>query len=256
MGDHYYCTVATSDEVAPIYRVDVNTGIAEHFYTSTLEAHPSFNAQRRAVARPFMYNNKEYLILDEVRFVDPSTSLVEHFFSLMDAETKELLLTHQPIDSPVSKVELVNGELYMFTGNGYKILNLETLTITREVKLINRGDYVYHNFYNDKLIIGLCGRAIHPEPGIDNAHYVVDLKTHSKLFQFEGSVYPTTTLENYIYLGSSSKFRAYSIKTGKCALNFSFPHDGMPGVATYKNAGGKKFVIAEDIGFTYCFEAI
>lgn len=254
MGDHYYCTVATSDEVAPIYRVDAISGVAEHYYTSTLETHPDCYAQRYATARPFMQNGKEYLVLDEMRWVDPSTSHKEYFFSLMEAETKELLIKLRPIDSPVSKVELVNGELYMFTGNGYKILNLATHSITREVKLINRGGYSYHAFYKDKLIVGLWGGAIHPEPTIFNYHFVLNLKTHEKLFQIEANPYPSSILRDIIYIAGSGM--AYRLNDGKCAMNLNLSNEPSLSNATYTNGQGKSFFIIGDDKYTYCFEAI
>lgn len=256
MGDHYYCTVYTSDDVCPIYRVDVNTGIAEHFYTSTLAAHPNFNAQRSAMAHPFIHNGKEYLILDELRLVDPSTSLVENFFSLMDTETKELLITHQPIDSPVSKVELVDGDLYLFTGNGYNVLSIDSLTIKRQIRFYKRGNYVYHQFFGNKLFLGILPYGIAPEIVDDSYHFVIDKYTDDVLVSIPDYVYQASIIEDYIYISGVSKFKAFNINTGKCVLNFPLPHKSMPGVATYRNANGKKFVITEDIGFTYCFEAI
>jgi len=250
-NDHYYCTVYTSDDVCPIYNVNVNTGETAYFYTSTLEAHPNYNAQRSAIARPFIYNNKEYLILDEVRLVDPATSLIEYFFSLMDAETKEILVKHKPTESPVSKVEMVNGELYLFTGNGYKIFSIETLSVIRDVRLFSSSTttsaYQYHKFYNDKLIVGLSA-------GI----YIVNKSTHAKLFQIDNvNVYPSAILDDVLYiLTGGQDFLAYNLTTGKRVLDFDLDHEVMFCTATYKNAEGKKFVIVSDIGFTYCYEAI
>ncbi len=190
-----------------------------------------------------------------MRLVGEPTFTPEHFFSLMDAETKELLIKQQPIDSPVSKVELVNGELYMFTGNGYKILDIETLAIKREVKLINRGNYVYHFFKNDKLIIGLWGTAISPEPGIDPAHYIVDLKTHSKLFQFYGSVYPSSEINGKLYL-ADNRLKSFDLNSGMCKLEIQLEYDATMCTSTFNHPNGKKYVVVSDIGFTYCFEAI
>jgi hypothetical protein len=253
MGDHYYCTVYTSDDVCPIYKVNVNSGGADYFYTSTLEAHSNYNAQRSATARPFIHNNKEYLILDELRLVDPSTGLIEYFFSLMDAETKELLVEHKPIESPVSKVEMVNGELYLFTGVGYKIFSMETLSVIRDVRLFNinsstnTSSYSFHRFYNDKLVIGLSA-------GI----YIVNKSTHAKLFQIDNAyVSPSAILDDVLYvLPGGQHFWAYNLNTGKQVLDFELDHNVSFCTATYKNSQGKKFVIVSDIGFTYCYEAI
>jgi outer membrane protein assembly factor BamB len=252
MGDHYYCTVSTDEKVNPIYKVNVCTGEAEHFYSTTLEPHPvSPWGKPGAVARPFLYNNKEYLILAEVRLIGEPTFVPEHFFSLMDAETKELLVEHKPIESPVSKVEMVNGELYLFTGNGYKIFSIETLSVTRDVKLFNSNvetsSYQYHRFYMDKLIVGLSA-----------GHMVVNKNTHTKLFQIDNAnVYPSAILDDVIYvLPGGQHFWAYNLNTGIQVLNFELEYKVTACTATYKNAEGKKFVIVSDIGFTYCYEAI
>lgn len=248
-GDYYYCLGNTNDEVPPIYKVNVFTGVAEYFYSTTLEANPNYFSKRFGVARPFVHNNKEYIVLSENR-LSGQTSM-EFFFSLMDAETKELLVEHKPIESPVSKVEMFNGELYLFTAIGYKIFSMETLSVIRDVRLFNSSsttsEYQYHKFYNDKLIVGLSA-----------GHYVVNKSTHSKMFQIDNAyVSPSAILDDVIYvLPGGQHFWAFNLNTGRQVLDFDLDHEVMFCTATYKNSQGKKFVIVSDIGFTYCYEAI
>ncbi|MDD2197757.1 MAG: hypothetical protein PHW91_11295 [Bacteroidales bacterium] len=250
-GNHYYCTVQSSGDVHPMYRVDIETGQAEFFYETDLPPHPDYNTQRSSIALPFAYNGKEMLIIDQIQMTSPNSS--NHYFCLMDATTGERLLKHNPIERPVRKVEVRDGVIYVFSGEGYKIFSMETLTFERDVRLIGRGQYMYHTFYKDKLVVGLT-----PTNGVDeNGHYVVDLKTHNLLHTFEGWVLPSTILDDVLYFVSAGqKFQAYNLSTGQRVLNFDLRYNTKFGVATYKNAEGKKFVVVGDIGFTYCYEAI
>lgn len=251
-GDHYYCTVLSSGDVHPIYRVDIETGQAELFYATDLPPHPEYNAQRGSGALPFEYEGSEMLFIAQVQMTSPSSS--NNYYCLIDAETEERLLKHIPIDSFINKVEVRDGVIYLFTGKGYKIFDMETLTIEREVKLVDSGEYVYHRFYKDKLIVGITSSNT-----IDkNGHYVMDLNTHTLLYIFDAWIYPSAILDDIIYFPStgSTKFNAYNLTSGKKVLYFDLSYETQFGVATYQNNEGKKFVIVGDIGFTYCYEAI
>ncbi|MDY0348017.1 MAG: hypothetical protein RBR13_04225, partial [Tenuifilaceae bacterium] len=136
---------------------------------------------------------------------------------------------------------------------GYKIFSMETLTFERDVRLIDWGDYVYHTFYKDKLIVGLS-----PNNTLNvNGHYVVDLKTHNLLYTFESWVYPSAILDDVLYYVTTGRpIQAYNLNTGQRVLYFDLKYRAQFGVATYKNAEGKKFVVVGDDGFTYCYEGI
>ncbi|MDY0202304.1 MAG: PQQ-binding-like beta-propeller repeat protein [Bacteroidales bacterium] len=250
-GNHYYCTVLSSGNVHPIYRVDIETGQAEFFYETDLPPHPDYNAQRNNGALPFMYNGEEMLIIDQIQMTTPNSS--NHYFCLMNGATGERILKHNPIGCSITKVEVKDGVIYLFTGEGYKIFNMETLAIEREVKLIDQGQYMYHTFYKDKLIVGLTATN-----GVDkNGHYIVDLNTHSLLYIFEDWVFPSAILDDVLYFVSTGKtLHAYNLSTGNRLINSDLRYNSQFGVATYKNAEGKKFVVTGDLGYTYCFEAI
>ncbi|MDY0202306.1 MAG: hypothetical protein RBR40_15100 [Tenuifilaceae bacterium] len=250
-GNHYYCLVNTSDDVCPIYRVDISSGAAEYFYSTPLPAHPNIDWQRLGYARPFHCYGKEYIFIAETR--RSKSDSVEYFASLLDTETMELLVKHIPLDNHLNKVEVFNNQVYLFTGGGYKIFSMETLTFERDVRLIDWGDYIYHTFYKDKLIVGLS-----PNNTLNvNGHYVVDLKTHKLLHIFEGWILPPAILDDVLYFVSAGQiFQAYNLNTGQRVLNFDLRYSTQFGVATYKNAKGKKFVVVGDAGFTYCYEAI
>jgi outer membrane protein assembly factor BamB len=250
-NDYYYCLVHTSDEVFPIYKVSIENGDTEYFFATTLPVHPNFDWHRRGRPHPLNYNQKDYMFIDEHRLSRPDS--IECFMSLLDTKTMELLVENIPLDSWLSKVEVNNGRVFLFTGTGYKIFDMETLSFEREVKLIDWGDYIYHTFYNDKLIMGLS-----PNNTLNvDGHYVVDLNTHSLLYVFEDWVYPSAILDNVLYIVSTGKnLQAYNLNTGKRVLNFDLRYDTQFGVATYKNDEGKKFVVVGDLGYTYCFEGL
>lgn len=90
-----------------------------------------------------------------------------------------------------------------------------------------------------------------------SGHYVVDFATHSLLHTFKDWVSPSAILDDVLYYVSTGKnFKAYSLNTGKPLVNFDLRYRTQFGVATYKNAAGKKFVVTGDDGYTYCFEGV
>ena len=261
-SDHYYCTVRSSGDVHPIYKVDVTTGHAEFFYETDLPPHPDFNAQRSNWACPFEYNSKEYLFVGESRRTGDTNMayFFEYFFSVMDANSKERIVKHVPIESPIEKVIVYDGLIYVFTGNGYKIFNMETLSFEKEVKLLARGEYKYHIFYNDKLILGLDYYGIGgiDDNGQSHTHFIIDVDTHTKQFGFDGfNVFPASVMDDILYFVSSDEYYAYDINTGTCVLQFE-PSGWETSfcTATYKNSKGEKFVILGDTRHTYCYEGI
>lgn len=121
---------------ALFYRVSLDNGSAQFFYASPLPAHPNFDWQRDGVPHPYIYNGKEYLFIAESRLSGPDS--IENFASLLEVETMQLLVEYIPLDAWLSKVEVVNGQAFCFTGTGYKIFSMETLSFEREVRLIDR----------------------------------------------------------------------------------------------------------------------
>jgi len=109
-GDHYYCTVRSSGDVHSIYKVNIETGQSEYFYETDLPPHPDYNAQRSNWALPFEYNAKEYLFIGIMQMARPDSA--NFYYSLMDANTKERLLKHIPIESVIEKVDVKDGDFY------------------------------------------------------------------------------------------------------------------------------------------------
>lgn len=250
-GEYYYFSSELSDDVFPIYRGNIETGDTEFFYATPLPPNPNFDSYRTGNPRPFTYNNKDYLFIDEHRLAAPG--VVEFFISLMDLETLELLILSAPLDDWLSKVDVHNGEVYLFTGSGYKIFDMETLSVQKEVRLLSSGEYVYHTFYNDKLIVGLTGS----DSQSTNGHFVINLPGHEQQFVIEDWVYPSSILNDMLYYVSTGRyFRAYNLNTGDKLLDINLRHKTEFGVATHQNGQGDKFVVVGDRGYTYCFEGI
>ena len=183
-----------------------------------------------------------------------------YYYSLMDAETKERLLKHVPIETIPEKVVVHDGDIYVFTGNGYKIFEMETLSFEKEVKLLDRGNYVYHIFHQDKLILGLDYYGIGgvDDNGQSHTHFILDANNHKKLYGIDGfNIDPSSIMDDILYFTSSDEFYAYNINTGKCVLKFK-PSGWETSfcTATYKNSRGEKFVIIDDTRNTYCYEGI
>ena len=254
---HYYCTVRSSGDVHPIYKVDIATGQAAFYYETDLPPDPDYNAQRSNWACPFEYNGKEYLFIGIMQMTSPNSA--NYYYSLMDANTQERLLKHVSIESVVEKVDVYDEDIYVFTGNGYKVFNMETLTFEKEVQLLQSGEYVYHQFYKDKLILGLyyLGKDWHEDNGEEHTHFIIDTKTHTKELEIYAYVKPSGILDDIMYLVSSGKhFYAYNIITGNCLMDIKLDYDATDGGITYKNDEGEKFVIVGDMRYTYCYEGL
>ena len=257
-GDHYYCTVRSTGDVHPIYKVDIATGQAAFYYETDLPPDPDYNAQRSNWACPFEYNGKEYLFIGIMQMTSPNSA--NYYYSLMDANTQERLLKHVPIESVVEKVDVYDEDIYVFTGNGYKVFNMETLTFEKEIKLLDRGEYVYHIFYKDKLLLGLdyYGLDGYDDNGQSHTHFIIDVNTHTKQYGIDNiNVNPASVMDDVLYFVSGDTYYAYNINTGKCVLKFD-PSGWETSfcTATYKNTKGEKFVVLGDTKHTYCYEGI
>lgn len=257
-GDHYYCTVRSSGDVHQIYKVSIATGQAEYYYETDLPPDPDYNAQRSNGAYPFEYNGKECLFIGIMQMASPNSA--NYYYSLIDANTQERLLKHVPIESGLEKVDVHAEDIYVFTGNGYKIFNFETLSFEKEIKLLDRGEYVYHIFYKDKLILGLdyYGLDGYDDNGQSHTHFIIDVNTHTKQYGIDDiNVDPASVMDDILYFLSGDTYYAYNINTGKCVLKFD-PSGWETSfcTATYKNAKGEKFVIVDDTRHTYCYEGI
>ena len=257
-GDHYYCTVRSSGDVHQIYKVSIATGHAEYYYETDLPPAPDYNAQRANSAFPFEYNGMEYLFIGIMQMTSPNSA--NYYYSLMDANTQERLLKHVPIESVVEKVDVYDEDIYVFTGNGYKVFNMETLTFEKEIKLLDRGEYVYHIFYKDKLLLGLdyYGLDGYDDNGQSHTHFIIDVNTHTKQYGIDNiNVNPASVMDDVLYFVSGDTYYAYNINTGKCVLKFD-PSGWETSfcTATYKNTKGEKFVVLGDTKHTYCYEGI
>jgi glucose dehydrogenase len=86
---------------------------------------------------------------------------------------------------------------------------------------------------------------------------VVDINNHTLKFYIEHNIYPCAILDDVLYFATAaSSFQAHNLNTGKKVLDFNLRWETQFGVATYKNAKGKKFVVVGDKGYTYCFEGV
>lgn len=249
-GDHYYCTVLTPEHYNAVYRVDIGTGEAEFYYVSDLPGH-GYDPEIRVWVKPFEHQEQELLFIPLLQITGPMQG--NHYFDLMVAETHERILTHVPLDDRIIRVDVHNEEVYLFTGSGYKVFDMETLSVQKEFRLLSSGDYVYHTFYKDKLIVGLTGS----DSQSTNGHFVVNLSSHRLQFMIEDWVYPSSILNDVLYYVSTGRyFRAYNLNTGDKLLDINLRHKIQFGVATHQNGQGDKFVVVGDRGYTYCFEGI
>jgi outer membrane protein assembly factor BamB len=247
-GDYYYCTLYTSNEAATVYKVNALTGEVAPFFTSNLPPHPDFNRYGECYAKPYRYNNNDYIILSEARAIDYMQK--EYFFSLMDANSKDMLITHIPISEPIAKVELIGQSLYIFTSSGYMVLDMQCFQLIRNQRFFDNGEYVYHKFYNGKLILGLHSHSSTSTSG----HFIIDLVT-SATSKIEITTYTPCFSNGYLYT-SRLDLRAYDVNTGRCLLNIPLATETTSGTAAYQNAKGDRFIIASDDKFTYCFPSL
>lgn len=246
--DHFYCSARNPIEYA-VYRVDVVTGEGRFYYASDVPP-LDYDPDVRVGADAFEYKGQEMLFVAHMQIKGPMQA--NYYFCLMYADTKEKLLTHIPIDSFIQSVEVYKGDIYVFTGKGYKIFNMESLSFEKEVNLIAEGEYDYHTFHEDKLIVGLTGYN-----DSKNGHYVVDIDNHECLYSIGGNIYPTVILDNILYLSAAGKFfEGYDLLTGEKRMQIAVRYDTTFGIAAHKDTQGKKFIVLSDTYYTYCFEGI
>lgn len=249
-GDYYYCTVDNEKYYSAIYKVDIETGKEEFVYASEL---PLLSSQpfNRVYGMPFEYKGREALLISHMQFTSETTA--NFYYSLIYADTKETIIEPTRIDDFIDKIEVFDNMALLITGKGYKVFNLETHAIERHVQVINSGDYHFHAFHNDMLILALSGDDGESMNGI----HIINPKTHTKEYDIEGWFKSISILDGVLYCADGKELMGFEFETGKPLLKVKITKDQCDfGLTTYKNEEGKKFVVVGDYKNTICYEGL